>query len=322
MNERSALVTGGAGFIGSHLVDGLLDSGYRVTVLDDLSTGSIENVKRHVGKKKFRLVKGSITDRKTVRESLRGMNVVFHYAAITSVSRSLSHPRPVNRVNADGTLLLLDETRSSSAKRFVFASSAAVYGSGQRVPIEEGAVLNPDSPYGASKIAGEAYCNSFFRAYGIETVILRCFNVYGPRSTAGHYGGVMMHFAHRLTKGLPLEVFGDGTQTRDFVFVGDVVRANLIAARSGSVPGETFNVGTGKETSINALAGIFQRSSLAPKKTRVVHLAARPGEIRHSVASIGKAKKVMGYTPGSGVVEGIRRFLSWYSARSVGLRGR
>lgn len=312
MPGRSALVTGGAGFIGSHLVDKLLQLGYHVSILDNMSSGRAENIERHIGKKNFKLIRGPVTDRSDVRRSLRGVDVVFHHAALPSVMQSVSSPLVVDRVNSLGTLLLLDEARKADAKRFVFASSAAVYGSSGRPPLREDSILDPDSPYGASKIAGEAYCTAFFSSYGMETVVLRYFNVYGPRCGIGSRGGVMVRMAENVARGLPIEIFGDGRQTRDFVYVSDVVRANVIAAKSSAAPGETFNIGTGSATSINELAEILRNSALASRRVPIIHHKARPGEIVHSVASISKAREMMGFVPATDVSDGVRKFVTWY----------
>lgn len=311
------LVTGGAGFIGSHLVDNLLASGHEVVVIDDLSSGKRQNLQLHAGKRSFRLVKGSVCDRSLVRRNLDGVSTVFHLAAISNVARSVLDPCLIDRVNVGGTVTMLDEARRKGVSRFVLASSAAVYGNSYTPPLSEEMAPAPDSPYGASKASCEDYCNSFYRAYGLGTVVLRYFNVYGPRSTEGDYSAVMMRFAQRLAAGSPLVIYGDGNQTRDFVNVDDVVRASILAVRSSRAVGDTFNVGTGRRISVNALAKIFLREGRLGQD-RVIREKARRGEIRQSWAAMSKPRRVIGFSAKTSISAGVRRFLRWYDSSSGG----
>ncbi len=309
------LVTGGAGFIGSHVVDALVAQGYSVTVLDNLSTGDENNIKAHLTNRDFRFMKGDIRNTKIVERSLSGVEAVIHEAAIVSVPRSIAAPRLTRRVNVDGTLSLLEASLRAGVKRFVYASSCAVYGDQARLPIREDAPLNPLSPYAETKARAEELCMDYFRSYGLQTVCLRYFNVYGPRQTMGQYAGVMVRFFERLRRGRPPIIYGDGKQTRDFVHVRDVVDATLHALTSRRAPGEIFNVGTGRATSINDLCEIFLREmgrpGLAP-----IYRPAKLGDIRWSQADISKASKLLGYRPKVRLELGVEELIREWSAKA------
>jgi len=289
-----ALVTGGAGFIGSHLVDELLSKDIEVVVLDDLSEGKIENIKQHIGKKDFKFVKGDIRDYHLVKKLVTNVDAVFHLAALISVSESIKNPNLTDDVNVDGTLNLLKACSDSDVKRFVYASSCAVYGEVASLPIKEDFPLKPISPYAASKVAAENYARVFQKVFGLETICLRFFNVYGPRQTYSDYSGVITQFMNRAAKNRNLVIFGDGQQTRDFVHVQDVVQANMLALRANQIRGETLNIGTGIATTINQLADILKEVT---NKTalKVAHSTPRKGEIKHSAADISKAKMKLRY---------------------------
>jgi len=305
------LVTGGAGFIGSHLVDKLMAEGYEVAVLDDLSTGKSENISQHDSDSKFSFVRGDITSKEDVQKSLEGVDAVVHEAALTSVPLSIEKPELVNKVNVEGTKTLLEESASAGVKRFVYASSCAVYGEVNELPIHEDAALKPMSPYGESKLAAEAQCKSFYDERGLETVCLRYFNVYGPRQTFGPYAGVILHFLERLKANKPPIIHGDGEQTRDFVYVNDVVRGSLLALTRKEAAGQVINIGTGAATSINQLCGavlkITGRTDLEP-----VHEEARPGDIRRSRADLSKAEEILGYQPRVPLEEGLRELIEGF----------
>lgn len=315
--HATALVTGGAGFIGSHLVDRLAQRGYSVCVIDDFSNGEIRNLSSHLGKKNFKLIKGSVTHPTTLRAAMSGVNLVFHLAAIVSVARSLTEPKLVGDVNVGGTLAVLEEARRRDVKKIAFASSAAIYGDGARPPLDESCSPVPLSPYGATKVAGEAYCRAFSRSYGIETVSLRYFNVYGSRRSPGAYSGVMMQFADAVVRSRPMVIFGDGSQCRDFVNVDDVVTATMLAAEKEGTTGEAFNVGTGTKTTILQLANAFL-SMTSTKKTKVVFADPRAGDIKQSWANIGRAKRILGYRPRVRLEEGLKSFMSWYVSEHGG----
>lgn len=306
-------MTGGAGFIGSHLVERLLADGCRVTILDNLSTSKLRNLKRCLNNPNFRFVKGDIRDKKTVDEAVVGADAVIHEAAITSVPFSLKNPKLVFNVNAAATMNLLDSCVKNGVKRFILASSAAVYGAVTKMPVSEDVPKKPLSPYGESKLRAEEYCQEFWKKHGLETICLRYFNAYGPRQTAGQYAGVISNFFDRLKKKLPLVIHGDGKQTRDFVYVGDVVEATILALDREKAAGKVLNIGTGKATSINKLSRTFMKlmhcSNVKPK-----YMAPRVGDIRHSQADITKAKEILGYKPKVSLEQGLRKFIEWKSS--------
>lgn len=302
------LVTGGAGFIGSHLVDGLLARGHSVTVLDDLSSGTMDNLKTHKDKSSFQFIQGDIRDAGAVKRALAGVDAVIHEAAMISVPLSVKDPEFARSVNVDGTLTLLKASLGHGVKRFVFASSCAVYGEQVELPISENAPLQPLSPYASSKLSAEKNCLAFHEREGLETVCLRYFNVYGPRQTFGEYAGVMMKFFERLRSDQPPIIYGDGEQTRDFVYVSDVVDATLLALKHEGVAGEVINIGTGRGVNINELCEIFLKAT-GKSHFKPIHEAPRVGDIRHSRADITKARKLLGYGPKISLEEGVGKLL-------------
>lgn len=284
---ETVLITGGAGFIGSHVADALVADN-DVTVLDDLSTGTRENVPAGAT-----FVEGDVRDRETLASAAEDADVIFHEAAVVSVERSVEEPEFCHDVNLDGTLRVLEAARRADA-RVVFASSAAIYGEPDTVPISETEPTDPTSPYGIDKCAADQYVRAYHDLYGLETVALRYFNVYGPRQTAGDYSGVISIFREQARNGDPITVEGDGTQTRDFVHVSDVVRANLLAATTDHV-GAAYNVATGEETSIRDLAETTR--AIADSASEVVHTDPRPGDIDRSVADVANARERLGFEP-------------------------
>jgi len=303
------LVSGGAGFVGSHVVDLLLGGGFEVVVLDDLSGGCLENVSEHVVDECFRFVRGDVRDVRVVRDVVSSVDAVLHLAALVSVPGSFRDPVLTNDVNVNGTLNLLRACVECGVERFVYASSCAVYGEAERLPIREDCPTRPMSPYGVSKLTAENHVQAFHENFGLKTVCLRYFNVYGPRQAYSDYSGVITQFLNRLAKDLPLVVFGDGEQTRDFVYVQDVAEANMLALKCGvAAVGEIFNIGTGFATSINQLASALLE---ATNKTsvKIMHSEAREGDIKHSVADISKAKKKLGYTPKVSLKDGLQKLL-------------
>ncbi|MEM3421383.1 MAG: SDR family NAD(P)-dependent oxidoreductase [Candidatus Hadarchaeum sp.] len=302
------LVTGGAGFIGSHLVDALLSRGYSVTVLDNFSTGSEGNISHHLDNKNFRLVRGDVRDQEAVRSALDGAEAVVHLAALISVPLSLKEPALTHEVNVEGTLTLLRASLEAGVTRFVFASSCAIYGEAKKLPIKEETPPEPLSPYASSKLEAERACLAFFEANAFPVVSLRYFNVYGPRQTGGDYAGVMLKFIERLRENQPPVIYGDGNQTRDFIYVTDVVGATLLALERPGVEGEAINVGTMRRTSVNELCELFLKLARRPK-LRPRYEAARPGDIRHSQADITKARELLGFRPKVSVESGVKMLL-------------
>jgi len=300
------LVTGGAGFIGSHLVTRLLGDGHTVRVLDNLSTGKRENL-AHVAAD-VELVIGDVRDAAKVEECARGCEIIFHEAAIVSVPYSVENPQISHDVNIQGTLNALLAARAVGARRVVFACSAAIYGEEPTLPKREDMAPSPIAPYGVEKITGEYYVLAWPKLYGVEGVALRYFNVFGPRQDPrSPYSGVISIFADRAQTARPITIFGDGLQSRDFVFVEDVVQANVLAATVPGASGRAYNVGRGERTTLNELAAMMGR--IVGRTLEVRHEAPRAGDIRDSVADISRAKSELGYAPRVGVEEGLRTLL-------------
>jgi nucleoside-diphosphate-sugar epimerase len=307
-----ALVTGGAGFIGSHLVEALIGQGARVTVIDNLSTGRRENLQGTGPGLDFH--EGDIRDRDLLKKLMGGVEVVFHQAAVVSVPLSVAQPLASAEVNEMGTLAVLETARQAGCRRVVLASSSAVYGDDPQLPKREEMMLRPLSPYAIQKMVGEYYAGLYGALYGLETVCLRYFNVFGPRQDpSSPYSGVISIFMDRAVAGRAPSIYGDGEQTRDFVYVQDVVAANLKAATETDAAGQVFNIGTGHTITVNrlwqsvtALAGI----ALAPE-----YQAAREGDILHSVAAIEAARQHLGFAPEVGFEEGLARTYDWYLGR-------
>jgi len=303
------LVTGGAGFIGSHTVDGLVRRGHHVVVLDDLSAGKEENVSQVAGKIKF--IRGSITDLDTVRSACREVDYVLHLAARTSVPRSVKDPLETNRINVDGTLNVLVAAREAKVRRVVFAASSSAYGETPALPKVETMMPMPISPYGVSKLVGEIYAQVFGRIYGLENVSLRYFNVFGPRQDPDSpYSGVLSRFITALLDGASPVVFGDGEQSRDFTYVDNVVDANLLACEVPEVSGMLFNVGTGRRATLNQTLKLLEK--IIGKPIRAKYDPPRDGDILHSQADIELARKVLGYQPRVGFEEGLLCTWDWY----------
>jgi UDP-glucose 4-epimerase len=308
MNE-TYLVTGGAGFIGSHLVETLVRQGRRVRVLDDFSTGLRANL-AHIDPAPESL-EGDVADAAVVQHAVQGVGVIFHLAALASVQRSIETPADTHRVCAGGTLTVLDAARRAGVRRIVYAGSSSAYGIPAGDVQTEGDRLAPLSPYAAAKLAGELYAESFTVAFGLETVRLRFFNIFGPRQRADSpYSGVIALFAAALSAGRSPTIYGDGLQTRDFTFVTDVVQALVRAAQTPGISGRVYNIGTGRGTSLLDLVAALNRqldTNIEPQ-----HAPPRAGDVRHSRADISLARRELGYEPAVAFEDGLARTLAWY----------
>lgn len=308
------LITGGAGFIGSHLVERLVRDGAEVTVLDDLSTGRREHLR--AVRDRIRFIRGNAARLEACRRAMQGVDYVLHQAAVTSVPKSTRNPVVAHQVNVTGTLNILLAAQESKVRRVVFAGSTAAYGDAAELPTHEALLPRPLSAYAASKLAGEAYCQAFWRTHGLETVVLRYFNIFGPRQNLeSQYGAVVPLFIAAALRGEPPVIFGDGGQTRDFTFVANVVEANLLACHAPTerAAGEVFNIGYGTATSIQELWQ--QVAEHVGVEIEPLYDAPRAGDVRHSVASIARARDQLGYVPRVNLEEGLRRTVAYFRER-------
>jgi UDP-glucose 4-epimerase len=302
------LVTGGAGFIGSHFVDKLIAEGYNVRILDNLSAGKIENITGHLKDNKAELIVGDIRDSALVTKCLDGVSTVVHFAAQTSVTFSVEHPDLTFDINASGTKNLLSACAKQAVGKFVFASTCAVYGDPTCLPINETCKTHPISPYAESKLSAENFCFEFDKKKLLQSVVLRFFNVYGLRQCLNDYSGVITRFIDLIKQKKALTIYGDGQQSRDFVNVQDIVGGVFAAMQNEAAHGQIFNIGSGKATTINELAK--EISELAGVKSIIKHEKERTGEIKHSFADISKAKKVLDYRPSINLHDGLKELIS------------
>lgn len=306
---RKAMITGGAGFIGSHIADALIKENVEVVVFDNLSSGNLKNLE-HV-KEKIEFVKGDIRDLDALARALEGCDTVFHQAAVVSVTKTVENPVDSSEVNDMGTLKVLEASRQNNVKRVVLASSSAVYGDDPRLPKVEDMVPKPLSPYAVQKLTGELYAAMYMDLYGLETVFLRYFNVFGPRQDpSSPYSGVISIFMTKANNKEQPTIFGDGNQTRDFVYVKDVVNANLLAASEADAVGQAFNVGTGRYITIKALWDLVCK--LAGIGVSANYADPRPGDILESFSDIGKAENLMGFKPLFTFEKGLKETFKWY----------
>lgn len=309
------LVTGGAGFIGSNIVDALLKMGETVRVIDDFSTGREENIRSFV--EKVTLIRGDIRDVGTVDEAVAGVDYVVHQAALASVPRSIDNPTASNQVNVQGTLNLLEAARRHGVKRFVYASSSSVYGDSEELPKVETMPTNPKSPYAVTKLAGEWYCRVFSEIFGLPTVSLRYFNVFGPRQDPNsQYSAVIPIFVKHLIGGTAATIFGDGEQSRDFTFVDNVVSANILGCQANLGGARVYNVACGDRYTLNHLYARLKKligSGVEPN-----YGPPRTGDVKHSMAAVGRAEKELGYKTIVDFEEGLDRTVRWY--KEVGLK--
>jgi UDP-glucose 4-epimerase len=307
--KRKYLVTGGAGFIGSHLVESLLTQGEDVRVLDNFLTGKRENIADFI--EDIDLIEGDIRDFSTCEKALAGVDFVLHQAALPSVPRSIEDPVLTNAINVVGTLNLLAASKEATVKRFVFASSSAVYGDDPNLPKREGIEGSPLSPYAVTKLVGENYLRVFSEIYGLGTVSLRYFNIFGPRQDPdSQYAAVIPNFITIMERGESPRIFGDGEQSRDFTYVANVVKANMLAVESEEISGEVLNIGCGDRITVNTLCEKIRH--FFQKDIDPVFEKSRPGDILHSFADIAKAKKMLKYEPTVSLDDGLRETIQWY----------
>jgi len=311
----NVLVSGGAGFIGSHLTEALLQKGHRVRVLDDFSTGKRENLIFDKKYPSLEIIEGDIRHLAICHKAMKGIEYVFHQAALPSVQRSVEDPLGSNAVNGGGTLNILFAAREEKAKRVIYASSSSIYGDTPTLPKHEEMLSHPLSPYALQKYIGEQYCRLFYELYGLETVSLRYFNIFGPKQDPNSiYSAVIPKFIEALLQGSPPIIFGDGEQSRDFTYIGNVVQANLLAMSAEHLHGESINIACAERTSLNQLVNVLRKilgSTLSP-----VHEEPRKGDVRHSLADIRKGKEILNYEPKVGVELGLRKTVEFFQ-RSV-----
>jgi len=311
MNSRSskALVTGGAGFIGHHLARALLSRGYRVRILDDFSSGKRSRLA--LSSDLLEIIEGSILDEPALIRATAGVDVIFHEAALVSVPASMERPLEYHEVNATGTLRVLQAARAAGVKRFIYAASSAAYGDLPDLPKRESQHPMPISPYAVSKYIGELYASVYCRSYGIQSVSLRYFNVFGPeQDPKSQYGAAIPSIVSALLRGQPPTIYGDGEQTRDFCYIDNVVQANVLAAEAPRLGGEIVNIACGRRVSVNAI--VAKANELLGTKIRPHHVAARAGDVRDSVADISLAKKLLGYEPLVHFEEGLAKAIDYY----------
>jgi nucleoside-diphosphate-sugar epimerase len=309
VGDAKVLVTGGGGFIGSNLVDRLLHDGYTVRVLDNFATGRRENLEASLDA--IELVEGDLQSYERVHNAIRDCELVFHQGALPSVPRSIQDPLTSNAVNITGTLNVLLAARDAGVRRVVYASSSSVYGASETLPKHEDHRPVPIAPYAVSKLAGEGHCRSFWHVYGLETVALRYFNVFGPRQDpASQYSAVIPMFITAFLDGQRPTIHGDGEQSRDFTYIENVLEATLLAGQADGVAGETFNVASGERISLNTL--IAELRELTGKEIEPIYTDPRPGDVRHSLADVSKAREAFGYAPLIDARAGLRRTFAFY----------
>ncbi|TWU61639.1 UDP-glucose 4-epimerase [Crateriforma conspicua] len=314
LRGKLALVTGGAGFIGSHLCDALIDVGAKVRVLDNLSTGFRTNVEHLVGRDDFEFITGDASDPDVVRTAVADVDVIFHEAAMASVPRSMREPALCHAWCATSTVELLNAGQAAGVRRLVLASTSAAYGNSTFVSKRESDPVSPLSPYAAAKLAGESYCQAFYQGFGMETVVLRYFNVFGPRQDPqSEYSAVIPRFVYMILAGESPIIYGDGLQSRDFVYVGDVAKANLLAATVDGVAGGVFNVARGQRTTLLELLDTLQE--LLGETITPIHQPPRAGDVRDSLADVSETRNRLTFEPSVSMAEGLKRSIDYY--RSV-----
>ena len=305
-----SLITGGAGFIGSNMVRFLLEKGQKVRVLDNFETGKRENLTEVADQ--IELIEGDIRDMDTVRRAAAGAEVVYHLAALGSVPRSVKDPATSHDVNVNGIVNMLIAARDAKARRFIFSSSSSVYGQSKVLPQHEGLPLAPISPYGATKAAGEIYCRTFYETYGLQTISLRYYNVFGPRQDpTSQYAAAIPLFVSAFLRDKAPTIFDDGQQSRGFTYIDNVTEANWLAANMKEAHGEAVNISTKSAVTVNTVVNVI-RKLMGKENIKPVYAPPRPGDIKHSLADITRAKEVIGYEPFISFEEGITKAIDWY----------
>lgn len=311
MSRKRILITGGAGFIGSHLAEDFVKNGYSVKILDDFSSGNVNNVLGLFNYRNFKMIRGNITDKELIRKATLNVDVIFHLAAQIHVDRSIIEPRHTFEVNTLGTLNVLDAALENNIELVIYASTSEVYGSAKYVPMDEDHPLNPASPYAATKAAADRLCFSYYNTYKLPIVVVRCFNTYGPRQKGSGYAAAIPKFLRRALSGLPPVIYGDGKQTRDYMYIKDAVNAYKLVLKSfENVEGKAVNFGTGKETTILELANTIL--NLCENEVTPIHVAPRAGEVKRLCADISLAKKELDFNPKYTIETGLKEFLRWY----------
>lgn len=306
------LITGGAGFVGSHLTEYMISKGHEVVVLDDFSNGNVNNIRHLLGDRNFKLVKGDIRDYELVRRITTDINAVFHLAAKIHVDESIIDPDTVVSVNVEGTHNILKACRENDIEKMIYASSSEVYGSAIHVPMNEEHPLNPASPYAASKAAADRLCFSYFNTYNMNVVIVRNFNTFGPRQKSSGYGGVISIFIRRAMNDKPPIIYGDGLQTRDYIYIDDVLNAYNLVLENEGLAGEAINFGTGVDPSIKHIAERILHFTGKDDILEPAYVAARPGEVQQLCADTTKAKKLLNFKPKYTLDKGLKNIIKWY----------
>ena len=305
-----SLITGGAGFIGSNMVRFLLDKGQKVRVFDNFATGKRENLAEVADR--IELIEGDIRDIDAVRRAVEGIDVVYHLAALGSVPRSVKDPATSHDVNVNGIVNMLIAARDAKVRRFIFSSSSSVYGQSKVLPQHEGLLLSPISPYGATKAAGEIYCKAFYATYGLQTICLRYYNVFGPRQDpTSQYAAAIPLFVSLLLRDKAPTIFDDGEQSRGFTYIENIMQANWLAANAKETHGEAINISTKNAVTVNTVVNTI-RKLMGKEHIKPVYVPPRPGDIKHSLADVTKAKELIGYEPLINFEEGIAKAINWY----------
>jgi len=317
--EEKFLVTGGAGFIGSHIVEALAKRGKKVRILDNFSTGKMENIedffKKYNNRNSLEVIKEDLRDKNTVDNAVKDVDYIFHLGALTSVFRSVEDTITTSEVNIIGTLNILNAAKSSGVKRVIYASSSSAYGDSPKLPKKEEMETNPLSPYAVSKLACEDYCKVFKHLYGLETVILRYFNVFGPRQDPdSQYAAVIPKFIKMVLNNNKPTIYGDGEQTRDFTYIDNVVNANLQALKKNGILGEVFNIACGEKITINEL--VKEIGDILNRDVNPIYSEPRKGDVRDSIADISKAKNLLGYKPKIGFRKGLENTVRFFSKKN------